>query len=155
MNGDAGDDRLKGGKGDDELDGGDGDDRLKGGRGADELNGGDGGDRIDAKGGGRKRGPDMVDCGDGDGDVDRVRADRNDTVTGCGPEDKVKQKGPKQGGDTTGRRKAKGKGRQRHARREARLAASGVRPAADAAPPCRRRRTYAAPPWRARGTGCS
>ncbi len=94
VNGGEGNDKLGGGKGDDELNGGDGNDRLKGGRGSDELNGGDGADRIDAKGGGRKRGgPDQVDCGAGDGDVDHVRADRNDTVTGCGPEDKVKQKG--------------------------------------------------------------
>ncbi len=113
LDGDAGDDRLKGGKGDDKLDGDAGDDRLKGGRGADQLNGGDGADRINAKGGGRKSGPDTVNCGAGDGDVDRVRADRNDTITGCGPEDEVKQKGRRQGDDTP---QCKGKSK-RHARR--------------------------------------
>jgi len=76
------------------------------------LDGGDGADRINAKGGGRKSGPDTVNCGAGDGDVDRVRADRNDTVN-CGPEDEIKQRGRKQGEDTPDR-KAKKKG---HARR--------------------------------------
>ena len=113
VKGGEGDDRLKGGKGDDKLDGDAGDDRLKGGRGADQLNGGDGADRINAKGGGRKSGPDTVNCGAGDGDVDRVRADRNDTITGCGPEDEVKQKGRRQGDDTP---QCKGKSK-RHARR--------------------------------------
>jgi len=114
VNGDAGNDRLRGDKGDDDLDGGEGDDRLKGGRGADELDGGDGADRIDAKGGGRKSGPDEVDCGAGDGDVDHVRADRNDTVTGCGPEDKVKQKGRPQGDEDQAQRRANRRAHPRH-----------------------------------------
>ena len=55
-----------------------------------------------------------MDCG-GDDDVDHVRADRKDTVTGCGPEDKVKQKGRTKGDDDTPGRRGKGKGGPRRA----------------------------------------
>ena len=46
INGDAGNDWLRGGRGPDELNGGAGDDRLEGGAGLDRIVGGDGNDRL-------------------------------------------------------------------------------------------------------------
>jgi hypothetical protein len=72
----AGDDELRGRRGADRLEGGSGRDRLVGGPGRDVVLGGTGEDDIDVRDGQR----DTVRCGAG---RDRVRADRNDRVSGC------------------------------------------------------------------------
>lgn len=76
LRGGSGDDRLEGGPGADVLSGGSGRDTLLGGPGGGRLLGGGGDDRIDAANGVR----DTVDCGPG---LDRVLADRADTLRGC------------------------------------------------------------------------
>lgn len=73
----AGASRLVGSPGPDKLAGYVGDDTIVGGRGRDVIFGHLGDDRIDARDGAR----DVVDCGDGD--RDRVRADRIDRLSGC------------------------------------------------------------------------
>jgi len=95
LDGGAGNDKLRGDKGDDSLTGGEGDDDIRGGKGKDEIGGGGGADRLSGRGDGNVS--DTIDCGAGDGSVDRVRADRNDKVVNCGPEDRVHQSKPKKG----------------------------------------------------------
>ncbi|HSS56475.1 MAG TPA: hypothetical protein VLK59_00600 [Solirubrobacteraceae bacterium] len=94
LDGDGGDDSLWGGDGRDRLFGGSGNDRLYGGAKGDELHGDTGNDQI-FPGTGRDRvwgGPgndtisardgsrDVIDCGAG---LDRVTADRRDSLRGC------------------------------------------------------------------------
>ena len=105
----AGNDRINGGRGNDDARGGAGNDRIKGGKGTDTIDGGTGADRLNAKGDGRKRPGDSVDCGaPGDG-RDVVLADRNDTVEDCDSQDVVRKAGSK----GQGQGKAKGKGKTR------------------------------------------
>ena len=76
VEGDEGNDRVSGGFGDDTLDGGADNDRVYGGKGNDDIGGGDGDDRIYA----RDHQADEIDCGAGE---DTVKADKQDTLTGC------------------------------------------------------------------------
>ena len=90
----ANDDRLTGGTGDDLLDGGSGGDRINGdagkdkiraGRGNDDITPGAGQDTVAAQGGNdeifaRDSTRDTIDCGAG---VDKVKADRSDSVKNC------------------------------------------------------------------------
>ena len=74
--GGAGNDTLAGGAGNDKLSGGGGKDTLAGGKGTNTIRAGGGGDVVNAANGQ----PERVDCGRG---RDRVRADKEDTLTGC------------------------------------------------------------------------
>jgi uncharacterized delta-60 repeat protein len=76
LSGRGGDDCLKGGRGSDRLMGGRGRDRLVGGTGLNSYRAGPGRDFVSARNGR----PDSVACGTG---RDRVRADRQDRLTGC------------------------------------------------------------------------
>jgi Ca2+-binding RTX toxin-like protein len=83
--GGTGNDRLSGGAGNDRLSGGAGKDTLRGGAGRDTFAAGKGANTISAGGGGdvvnaANNKADRVDCGKG---RDRVRADTQDTLTGC------------------------------------------------------------------------
>ena len=74
--GGAGNDTLAGGAGNDKLSGGGGKDTIAGGKGTNTIRAGGGGDVVNAANGK----PERVDCGTGS---DRVRADMDDTLTGC------------------------------------------------------------------------
>ena len=81
--GEAGNDRLTGGRGSDIINGGEGDDRLKGGDGNDRLDGEAGRDRI--SGG---DGNDFINGGEGD---DRLKGDNeDDTINGGDGDDRIK-----------------------------------------------------------------
>lgn len=76
INGGGGNDRLSGGLKNDSIGGGSGDDQILPGPGRDRVRGGLGNDVIAARDGTR----DVIDCGPG---VDRVTADRRDSLRGC------------------------------------------------------------------------
>jgi RTX calcium-binding nonapeptide repeat (4 copies)/PA domain len=75
LQGHGGADRLSGGRGPDRVNGGGGNDRISVGGATNRASGGPGNDRISARNGKR----DKINCGRGN---DRVRADRNDSVSG-------------------------------------------------------------------------
>lgn len=73
-------DELYGGAGNDNLYGGSGADDIYGGSGQDNLFGGPDADFINSADRGT---PDIVDCGNPDGAMDRVVPDEDDTVKNC------------------------------------------------------------------------
>jgi Ca2+-binding RTX toxin-like protein len=99
LNGEGGNDRMRGGVGNDTLNGGDGNDVLRGrwgddvvngdngddriwvGRGADVENGGAGNDRMHALA--RDRMVDRIDCGEGDKDVVWLNSKEADVHVNC------------------------------------------------------------------------
>ena len=82
----AGNDELYGGAGNDNLYGQSGNDEIYGGSGVDNLFGGPGSDFINSADRGTS---DLVDCGNPDGEVDRVVRDEEDRVRNCNEQDNV------------------------------------------------------------------
>lgn len=82
----SGSDELYGGAGNDNLYGAAQNDELYGGSGFDNLFGGSGSDFINSADRGT---PDLIDCGNRDGEVDRVVRDEEDRVRNCNNQDNV------------------------------------------------------------------